>query len=346
MVRVLVIDDSAFMRQAIKSMLSADGGIEVVGTGRNGKEALELNERLRPDVITLDIEMPEMDGLTALERIMRERPTRVIMVSSLTTAGSHAAMRALALGAADVVAKDGSQISLSIQCIRDELLLKVKELGAAQLVARRPARRDPASLPEFSHRSVDVVAIGSSTGGPAALETILSLVPAGFSPAIVVAQHMPGMFTESMAQRLDEVCRLPVVHVVDRMPLLPGRIHIAKGGMHMHVRRASLAAAEVAMSDQPATAVYRPSVDVLLSSAAAVFGAKTLGIVLTGIGQDGLAGAKELRNRGGRLWAQDQASSVVYGMPKAVTEQGLVEVNLDPASIGRALAAGVARAAA
>lgn len=346
MVRVLVIDDSAFMRQAIKSMLSADGGIEVVGTGRNGREALELNERLRPDVITLDVEMPEMDGLTALERIMRERPTRVLMVSSLTTAGSRAAMRALALGAADVLAKDGSQISLSIHAIGEDLLLKVKELGAAQLVTRRPPRRDPASLPEFSHRSVDIVAIGSSTGGPAALETILQLVPASFSPAIVVAQHMPGMFTESMAQRLDEVCRLPVVHVADRMPLLPGRIHIAKGGMHMHVRRLSVRDVEVFASDQPATAVYRPSVDVLLSSAAAAFGSRTLGIVLTGIGQDGLAGAKDLRNRGGRLWAQDQASCVVYGMPKAVTEQGLVEINIDPASIGRALAAGASRAAA
>ena len=345
MVRVLVIDDSAFMRQAIKSMLSSDGGIEVVGTGRNGKEALELNERLRPDVITLDIEMPEMDGLTALERIMRERPTRVVMVSSLTTAGSRAAMRALALGAADVVAKDGSQISLGIESIRDELLLKVKELGASQLVKRTPARREAGSLPDFSQRSVDLVAIGSSTGGPAALETLLSLVPASFAPAIVVSQHMPGMFTESMAQRLDEVCRLPVVHVADRMPLLPGRIHIAKGGLHMHVRRVG-AGAEVFMSEQPSTALYRPSVDVLLASAATAFNARLLGIVLTGIGQDGLVGAKELRNRGGRLWAQDQASCVVYGMPKAVTEQGLVEANLDPASIGRALAAGAARMAA
>lgn len=343
MIRVLIVDDSAFMRNAIRSMLVSDGGIEVIAVGRNGKEAIELNERVRPDVITMDIEMPEMDGLTALDRIMRSNPANVLMLSSLTTKGSKAAMKALSLGAADVLAKDGSQFSLTIESIKADLLERVKALGASRR-HRRPlpgASAAPAqpmhTLPAFSARSVDVVAIGSSTGGPAALEAILTAIPREFPVPIVVAQHMPAMFTESMSQRLAEVCKLAVVHVAEREQLLPGRIHIAKGGMHLHVRK-SIARFEAIMSNEPKAAIYKPSVDTLLATTALATGSRCLGIVMTGIGQDGLVGARELRNRGGMLWAQDEASCVVYGMPKAVTEAGLAQACLSPASIGRALA--------
>jgi two-component system, chemotaxis family, protein-glutamate methylesterase/glutaminase len=338
-IRVLVVDDSAFMRNAIRSMLGSDRTIEVVGVGRNGKEAIELNDRLKPDVITMDIEMPEMDGLTALERIMRTRPTRVLMLSSLTTKGSRAAMRALSLGAADVLAKDGSQISLTIESIKADLLERVRAIAASKPLSNAAAA-PPAALappPAFLARSVDVLAIGSSTGGPAALDVILGAIPAGFPAAVVVAQHMPAMFTESMSHRLNELCHVPVVHVVDRVVLSPGHIYIARGGMHMHVRKAGPLRFEAVMSPDPVSAVYRPSVDALLASTAIACGNRCLGIVLTGIGQDGLIGAKELRSRGGRLWAQDEASSVVYGMPKAVTENGLVEANMNPQTIAKVL---------
>ncbi len=348
MIRVLIVDDSAFMRNAIRSMLTSDGGIEVIGVGRNGKDAIELNERLRPDVITMDIEMPEMDGLTALERIMRSNPANVLMLSSLTTKGSKAAMKALSLGAADVLAKDGSQFSLTIESIKADLLERVKALGSSRR-HRRPAPGVPVAppqalhtLPAFNARSVDVVAIGSSTGGPAALEAILTAIPAEFPVPIVVAQHMPAMFTESMSQRLADVCKLAVVHVAEREPLLPGRIHIAKGGLHLHVRK-SISRFEAIMSTEPKAAIYKPSVDTLLATTALATGARCLGVVMTGIGQDGLVGARELRNRGGMLWAQDEASCVVYGMPKAVTEAGLAQACLSPASIGRALALSLAQ---
>ena len=348
MIRVLIVDDSAFMRNAIRAMLTSDGGIEVIGVGRNGKDAIELNERLRPDVITMDIEMPEMDGLTALDRIMRSNPANVLMLSSLTTKGSKAAMKALSLGAADVLAKDGSQFSLTIESIKADLLERVKALGASKR-HRRPPPGTPTTppqalhtLPSFCARSVDLVAIGSSTGGPAALEAILTAIPAEFPVPIVVAQHMPAMFTESMSQRLADVCKLAVVHVAEREPLLPGRIHIAKGGLHLHVRK-SISRFEAIMSNEPKAAIYKPSVDTLLATTALATGARCLGVVMTGIGQDGLVGARELRNRGGTLWAQDEASCVVYGMPKAVTEAGLAQACLSPASIGRALALSLAQ---
>ena len=340
MIRVLIVDDSAFMRNAIRSMLTSNGGIEVIAVGRNGKEAIELNERLRPDVITMDIEMPEMDGLTALDRIMRSKPANILMLSSLTTKGSKAAMKALSLGAADVLAKDGSQFSLTIESIKADLIERVLALGASRRHHPKPmvARVASQSLPTIDVRALDVVAIGSSTGGPSALEAILTAIPREFPVPIVIAQHMPAMFTESMSLRLAEVCKLSVVHVVDKEPLLPGRVHIAKGGMHMHIRR-TFSRFEAMMSLEPKAAIYKPSVDALLASTALAAGARCLGIVMTGIGQDGLVGARELRNRGGTLWAQDEGSCVVYGMPKAVTEAGLAQASLSPASIGLALAA-------
>jgi two-component system chemotaxis response regulator CheB len=340
--RVLITDDSAFMRRAITAMLRSDPDIEIVGAARNGREAVEYAARLKPDVITLDIEMPEMDGLTALRHIMRESPTQVLMLSSLTTEGSHASLRALSLGAADVLAKDQSQVSLKINDLRDELVSRVKALGqsrplrfggrsAGQAAERRP---DP---PKFRPGQFDVVCIGSSTGGPPVLETILASLPASLTTPVIIAQHMPRVFTASMAERLDELCPLEVVHAEDGMPLSSRSVYVAPGGQHLQVHKQGLASWRLSVGDEPREHAYRPSVDALFASAAAATGKRTLAIVLTGIGDDGLDGGRALHALGAPILAQSQETCVVYGMPKAVTRAAITLASLSPTEITRSL---------
>lgn len=331
MARVLIVDDSAFMRNAIRQMLTGVPGIEIVGVGRTGREAVQLNVTLKPDVITLDIEMPEMDGLTALQQIMSSRPTAVIMLSSLTTEGSHAALRAVALGASDFLAKDSSQVSLTIHKIKDQLVEKIHALAASKkFVVGRKLEPPKATIPTFRSDQFDLVCIGSSTGGPAVLEHLLPAIPANMNATVAVAQHMPALFTASMSERLAGMCKVPVVHVTQRTLLQPRAIYIAQGGLHMHIKKLPTGRLEASVSELPKEAVYRPSVDVLLATAAKATAARTLGIVLTGIGCDGAAGAADVRNAGGMIVAQDEASCVVYGMPKAVTERGIATANLSP----------------
>lgn len=331
MARVLIVDDSAFMRNAIRQMLTGVPGIEVVGVGRTGREAVQLNVSLKPDVITLDIEMPEMDGLTALQQIMASRPTAVLMLSSLTTEGSHAALRAVALGASDFLAKDSSQVSLTINRIKDQLIEKVHALAESKrFTVGRRIEPPKASIPSFRSDQFDLVAIGSSTGGPAVLEHLLPAIPASMNATVVVAQHMPALFTASMSERLAGICKVPVVHVTQRTLLQPRAIYIAQGGRHMHIKKMASGRLEATVSEEPKEAVYRPSVDVLFATAAKATGPRTLGVVLTGIGCDGAAGAADVRNAGGMIVAQDEASCVVYGMPKAVTERGIATANLSP----------------
>lgn len=338
--RVLVTDDSAFMRRAVTTMLTADPEIEVVGSARNGVQAVDLAKKLRPDVITLDIEMPEMDGLTALRHIMRTAPTQVIMLSSLTTEGSVASLKALKLGAADVLAKDQSQFSLNMSQLQEKLIQTVKALAASNPHKRsaKPAA-DTASpdIPKFRTGQFDLVCIGSSTGGPPVLETILGALPAHTQTPILIAQHMPELFTRSMANRLNEMCALNVVHVEDRETIEPGIIYLARGGVHMQVRKTSAGKLEAYMGDEPQDAIYRPSVDALFTSTAEAVGARALGIVLTGIGCDGLEGGKVMHKAGGKLLAQNQASCVVYGMPKSVDQAGITLASLSPADIGKSL---------
>lgn len=338
MARVLIVDDSAFMRNAIRKMLTGVPGVEIVGVGRTGRDAVAMNVSLKPDVITLDVEMPEMDGLTALQQIMTTHPTAVLMLSSLTTEGSHAALKALALGASDVLAKDSSQISLTIHNIKDQLVEKIVALAASKKFAgarRRDASRT--ALPSFRPDQFDLVCVGSSTGGPAVLEHILPTIPPTMQGSVVVAQHMPALFTASMTERLNTMCKMPVVHVTERVMLAPRTIYIAKGGMHMHIKRSAAGRLEASMSELPREAVYRPSVDVLFSTAAQATRAKTLGIVLTGIGADGANGSKDIHEAGGLIVAQDEGSCVVYGMPKAVTERGFAAANLPPDRISEFL---------
>ncbi len=338
--RVLVTDDSAFMRRAVCTMLNADPEIEVAGVAHNGKEAVELAKTLKPDVITLDIEMPEMDGLTALRHIMRTAPTQVLMLSSLTTEGSAASLQALKLGAADVLAKDQSQFSTNMSRLQSKLINTVKELARSNPHKLKPAATQPADkaqLPHFRPTQFDLVCIGSSTGGPPVLETILGALPATTQPPIVVAQHMPEIFTRSMAERLNKLCPLNVIHVEESEPVQSGNIYLARGGKHMHIHKRASGQLEARVGTEPADAVYRPSVDALFASAAKATAARTLGIVLTGIGADGTKGAKDIHAAGGIILAQNQATSVVYGMPKSVTEAGLTTASLSPDQIGQAL---------
>lgn len=334
--RVLIVDDSVFMRKAIASMLADEPRIEIVGEATNGVDGLRMARELKPDLITLDIEMPGMDGLTALRRIMAECPTHVIMISSLTTEGSSAALTALRAGAADVMAKDASHVSLNIVHIKDELIAKILTLGSA----RRPRRRTGADTlprhevegPKFRPGQFDLVAIGSSTGGPPVLETILVGIPKPFGAAVVVAQHMPLVFTKSMTERLARMCPLRVLHAEPGMTIERDTIYISPGGINTAVERAGLGRWKCRMGDDPKS-LYKPSVDVLLQSAGEVAGNRALGVVLTGMGDDGVRGAKILKDRGGTVISQNEESCVVYGMPRAVAVSGISVASLTPAGL-------------
>lgn len=336
--RVLVTDDSAFMRRAIRQMLEEEPDIEVVAVAHDGKMAIEYAKQHQPDVITLDIEMPVMDGLTALRHIMRQDPTQVLMISSLTTEGSVASLQALRMGAADVIAKEHSTCAANILEIKEHLVKCVRELAKSR--KRRsdnPAPPTPAhSIPKLNVNDYRILAIGSSTGGPPALEKILPALPADFPLPVVVAQHMPLVFTQSMAKRLDEVCALKVVHADHGTPITPGQIHIAPGGTHLHLTRRA-ARVFSTLNDEPVKEVYKPSVSVLFDTCAEIYGGQTLGIVLTGIGEDGLTGAKTLKSKGATLVAQDEASSVVYGMPRAIAEANIASAQLNPEAIATML---------
>ena len=338
--RVLVTDDSAFMRRAVTTMLSADPEIEVVGSARNGKEAVDLNKKLKPDVITLDIEMPEMDGLTALRHIMRTAPTQVLMLSSLTTEGSVASLKALKLGAADVLAKEQSQFSLNMSKLQDKLINLVRALAKSnphRKTGESTSSSIATEIPRFRSTQFDLVCIGSSTGGPPVLETILGALPGSTQPPIVIAQHMPELFTRSMTTRLNEMCALNVVHVENRETIESGNIYLARGGMHIQIHKTAAGKLEARMGPEPADAIYRPSVDALFASATEAVGSRALGVVLTGIGSDGLEGAKRMHQAGGKVMAQDKDSCVVYGMPKSVNEEGITMASLPPTDIAKSL---------
>ncbi len=352
-VRVLVVDDSAFMRKVISQILSGDPSIQVVDTARNGQEAIDKAKLLKPDLITLDVEMPVMDGLTALKRIRLEcaepRPA-VLMCSTLTSAGSHEALRALRLGASDVIAKDANLLAGNAATMQAEMLGKVRAIyehrvrlhGKPVSAAAAGSAAGPRAGRSFKlgSRAVELVLIGSSTGGPPVLEKILTKLPADFPVPLVVAQHMPAMFTKSVAERLDQICAISVVHGDQEMPLHPGTAYITQGGRHGSVLRRG-GKLYFSVGDEPASALYRPSVNELFGSAARCGLRGALGVVLTGMGDDGAAGAKELKASGGVVIGQDAASCVVYGMPRAVVESGTAEASMTPEEI-TALLAGLA----
>ena len=320
-IRVLVVDDSATMRGLIAATLERDPKIEVCGTAGDPLEAREAIKALNPDVITLDIEMPNMNGLDFLEKIMRLRPMPVIMVSTLTQQGAKATLAALEIGAFDCVGKP--TMSVASEGF-SELAEKVKAAATAKIRPRESAPPPPAR--RGYRNNGRMIAIGSSTGGVEALLTILTEFPADCPPT-VVTQHMPASFTHSFAERLNRACAARVSEAVDGDLLSAGQIYIAPGGSR-HLEVVGSSTLRCRLLDADPVSGHRPSVDVLFSSVAACAGARSLGIILTGMGRDGAQGLLAMRTAGARTLGQDEASSVVYGMPRVAFETGAVERQL------------------
>jgi two-component system chemotaxis response regulator CheB len=321
-VRVLVVDDSALMRKLIPQMLAVDEAIDVVGTAMDGSFCLKKIEELKPNVVTLDLEMPGMNGIDTLKEIMRHKPVPVIVFSSHSTEGASVTMKALGLGAFDFVTKP-KDASAHMTETAGELIAKVKAAADCKLkprmIAGIPAKPEKAPAPSGAPNKI--VAIGVSTGGPQALEFVLSQLPGDFPGAITVVQHMPDGFTDMFARRLDEVCPLRVKEAQSGDLLLPGRVLICPGSRHMKVKRLPLGDIAV-LSDEPRVNGHRPSVDVLLRSVAEEFRQNAVGVLMTGMGDDGAEGLGAIKREGGMTIAQSEESCVVYGMPKAAIERG------------------------
>ena len=356
--RVLVVDDSGFFRRRVKEMLNSDARLEVVGEAANGAEAIEMAAKLKPDVITMDIEMPVMDGITATRRIMRATPSPILMFSSLTTDGAKATLDALDAGAVEYLPKRFEDISKN----RDEAtkalcdLVSTLSRGKARTLgaARRPAApaattRSTTASPRIAapvarpavvvprRGQFKLLAIGTSTGGPVALQEVLTKLPASFSLPIVMVQHMPGSFTPAFAARLNQLCAITVKEAADGDTLQPGTAYLAPGGKQMLLE--SRGGRQVLRVVEPeAGQTYKPCVDITFNTIAKVYPSQTLAVILTGMGADGREGSRTLKQGGSQIWSQDEASCVVYGMPAAIAEAGLSDRVLSLNEVGPALA--------
>jgi two-component system, chemotaxis family, protein-glutamate methylesterase/glutaminase len=321
-VRVLVVDDSALMRKLIPQMLAADESLEVVGTAMDGNFCLKKIDELKPNVVTLDLEMPGMNGIDTLKEIMRRQPVPVIVFSSHSTEGASVTMKALGLGAFDFVTKPKDASAHMAETAR-ELIAKVKAAAECKLKPRiltgAPPKKEKVSVSASSPSKV--VAIGVSTGGPQAMEDLLTQLPGDFPATIVVVQHMPDGFTDMFARRLDETCALRVKEAQSGDLLQPGRVLICPGSRHIKVKRLPLGDI-VVLNDDPRVNGHRPSADVLLRSVAEEFKAQAVGILMTGMGDDGAEGLGAVKKEGGMTIAQSEDSCVVFGMPKAAIERG------------------------
>mgnify|MGYP001806284935 CR=1 FL=1 len=323
-IRVLIVDDSALMRQMLSQILAADPEVEVVGAAPDPLVARERIKALSPDVITLDLEMPRMDGLSFLEKLMALRPMPVVVVSTLTQKGADAAVRALELGAVDCVGKPLVDIRSGMEALAGELLAAVKTAarsrprsrGTAQV--QRPLKVDP-SLSTAGR----IVAIGASTGGVEALQSIITRLPAE-APAVLIAQHMPPGFTASFARRLDAQCAVTVLEATDGRRVLPGHVYIAPGARHLELVKTGAHYA-CRLHDEPLVSGHRPSVDVLFRSVAEAAGRNAVGMILTGMGRDGAEGLLAMRKAGARTFGQSEASCLIYGMPKVAMQLGAVD---------------------
>lgn len=353
--RILIVDDSTFFRRRIKQILEEDTELVVVGEAKNGQEAITLVSSLKPDVVTMDIDMPVMDGITAVKRIMARDPVPIIMFSSLTQKGAQATLDALDAGALDFIPKKFEDIALN----RKEAILllqnRVKALCGNKLSERRSSstinssplsstktlqtkhvNRVASTLikkPNFSHTISShyaCLAIGTSTGGPVALQKILTELPSDFPIPVVMVQHMPGSFTQTFATRLHDLCNIKVKEAANGDILTPGVCYLAPGGKQMTIEgRAGNAKVIISEPERFPAANYKPSVDVTFDSLARVYSGNVLAVILTGMGADGLEGCKTLKAKGAKIWAQDEQSSVVYGMPQAVTVANISQANYD-----------------
>lgn len=332
-VRVLVVDDSGFFRRRVTEMLSADPRLEVVGSAADGREAIVQAQKLKPDVITMDIEMPVMDGIAAVRRIMATRPVPILMFSSLTHEGAQSTFEALEAGAVDYLPKNFEDISRNRDEVARVLRTRVWSIGVRGLPPQT-ASAVPAAAPKVAppprpasrslRGKVKVVAIGTSTGGPVALQQVLSELPAGFPVPLVLVQHMPASFTAAFARRLDQLCAISVKEAAEGDVLAPGSALLAPGGKQMVIEsRGDRLRVHIAESAPDQN--YRPCVDVTFGSLAKAVPGHTLAVVLTGMGADGREGARLLKQGGSHIWAQDEATSVIYGMPAAIAQAGLAD---------------------
>ncbi|WP_293264154.1 chemotaxis response regulator protein-glutamate methylesterase [Neptunomonas sp.] len=387
-VKVLIVDDSGFFRQRINDFLSNDHRLEVVGTATNGREAVELTKQLKPDVVTMDVEMPLLNGIEAVRIIMRDNPTNVLMLSSLTHEGAQVTLQALEAGAADYLTKDIRSWINKSNLMQNTLVERVVALGQSKGVRRKPAfatrplkagatssihtygsassnlakkiERKPTELASAkpvvskpgqvlghvkrtSHTAsfpsnCKLVVIGSSTGGPAALQTILTELPASFPYPILLVQHMPKTFTSVFASRLNQQCAIEVKEAEDGDRFIPGRALLVPGGHQAMIESRQPDRVKILLGDERLT--YRPSVDIAYAAAAKVYGNKVLALILTGMGADGADGARLLKQSGATIWAQNEASCTIYGMPQAVIKAGLADDILDLNDISRLLTSG------
>lgn len=357
-VKVLVVDDSGFFRRRVSEILSSDSGIEVVGTATNGREAIDQAMALKPDVITMDYEMPMMDGITAVRNIMQRCPTPVLMFSSLTHEGARVTLDALDAGAVDFLPKNFEDISRNPAKVKQLLCEKILSIArsnrrstsfssspaaapvsapspvsTASATTTRPPVAAPLSAP-VRRKSYRLVAIGTSTGGPVALQRVLTQLPANFPAPIVLIQHMPAAFTKAFAERLNSLCRISVKEAEDGDLLRPGVALLAPGGKQMMIDgRGQI---KILPGDERLN--YKPCVDITFGSAAKAYADKVLAVVLTGMGADGRDGARMLKEVGSQVWAQDEASCVIYGMPMAVVKANLADAVYPLDDIGRHLA--------
>jgi len=322
-IKVLVVDDSALIREVLTRMLSRDGDIVVVGTATDPIDAREKIKQLNPDVVTLDIEMPNMNGLQFLEKLMRLRPTPVIMVSTLTTKGASETLLALELGAVDFVAKPSAEFAGGIEAFGVGLRDKIRAAAKSDVRGRSARVEAPKiALKTAAAPNGALIALGASTGGVEAIRAVLAQMPRD-CPPIVIAQHMPPGFTSRFAARLDEVCALKVLEAEDRMVLQAGHAYVAKGDWHLRVEKSS-GQLKCRLSQDELTSGHRPSVDVLFESVAKTVGNMAVGAILTGMGRDGARGLKLMRDAGAYTVGQSKSSSLVYGMPRVAFEEGAV----------------------
>ncbi|BBT15942.1 chemotaxis response regulator protein-glutamate methylesterase of group 1 operon [Metapseudomonas otitidis] len=364
-VKVLVVDDSGFFRRRVSEILSADTNIQVVGTATNGREAIDQALALKPDVITMDYEMPMMDGITAVRHIMQRCPTPVLMFSSLTHEGARVTLDALDAGAVDFLPKNFEDISRNPEKVKQLLCEKVHSIARSNRryssytpppATPTPSSSGPSSLsrpaaapapapassssgssssgPAPKRKSYRLVAIGTSTGGPVALQRVLTQLPANFPAPLVLIQHMPAAFTKAFAERLDKLCRISVKEAEDGDQLRPGLALLAPGGKQMMVDPRGTV--RILPGDERLN--YKPCVDITFGSAAKAFNDKVLAVVLTGMGADGREGARLLKQSGSQVWAQDEASCVIYGMPMAIVKANLADAVYGLDDIGRHIA--------
>jgi two-component system chemotaxis response regulator CheB len=345
--KILIVDDSAFFRHRLSDLVSLASDMQIVGYAVNGRDAVHKTHELKPDLITMDVQMPVVDGITAVRQIMRECPTRILMLSVLTHEGASETLEALEAGAVDFLPKEliSWESVRSKERVAAKFLERVRAVGSSRLGARwrrttqfndrggmAPFRREDESL----RQPPKLLVIGASTGGPVALQIILSHLPKGFPLPILAAVHMPGSFTTAYAERLNTTCSIDIKEASDHQPLIPGQALIAPGGKQMRVDKGA-SGLQVRILEARQQDVYHPSVDQLFSSAARVLGNRVLGLVLTGMGADGLRGGRDLKSAGAALWSQDEKSCIVYGMPQAIERAGLADRVLPVEEMGQQL---------